>query len=275
MRVGARGRRSGACGRGAERSRGRLVDLRLYAGVVGRHRLVVGGGLVLALALAFLITFRVGSDGVGYRQSEEWSSTSRLGVTQQGFPWGRLFATGASSLTPAAQAKRLGIPVADPNRFKDLAFLYAELATSDPVRRLMVREGPLEGKVAAAPVIGENGITLPLVDVTASSTSAANAKTLAQRAADALVTYVERQQRANDVPASDRVVLEKILRAEKATIVKPRSKSLPILAFLGVIAVTLGLAFALENLRPPVQLVTDQPDENEIPIEPPRSISVR
>ena len=53
---------------------------------------------------------RVGPDGVGYRQSEEWSSTSRLGVTQQGFPWGRLFAQDAESLTPAEQAREARDP---------------------------------------------------------------------------------------------------------------------------------------------------------------------
>ena len=58
------------------------------------------------------------------------------------------------------------------------------------------------------------------------------------------------------VPASDRVVLQKLLRAEEATIVKPRPKSIPIVVFLVVMAGTIGLAFLLENLRPPVQLVS-------------------
>jgi hypothetical protein len=233
-------------------------------------------GLCLAFALALLTMFRVGLDGVGYRQSEEWSSTSRLGVTQQGFPWGRLLAQDASSLTPA-EAKRLGIPFADPNRFKDLAFLYAELATSDPVRQVMLRSGPIDGEVAAEPVIAENGITLPLIDVTATATSAAEAIAIAQRAANALDRYVEQQQRSNRVPASDRVVLLKVLRAEEATITKPRPKTIPVVVFLFVAGGTIGLAFLLENFRPPVQLVADKAGKKDesVSLEPRRRVSLR
>ncbi len=249
------------------------MDFRLYADVVSRHRKLVSYGLVLAFALALLTMFRVGLDGVGYRQSEEWSSTSRLGVTQQGFPWGRLFAQDDSSLTPAEQAKRLGIPIADPNRFKDLAFLYAELATSDPVRRLMLRSGPIEGQVVSEPVIAENGITLPLIDLTALAESPDAAVALARRAASALDMYVAQQQRKARVPASDRVVLQKLTRAEEATIVKPRPKSIPIVVFIVIVAGTIGLAFLLENLRPSVQLVESR--EDSVPIEPRRRVSLR
>lgn len=57
------------------------MDLRLYADVVLRRRALVAWGLALAVALALLTVARVGPDGIGYRQSEEWSSTGRLGVT--------------------------------------------------------------------------------------------------------------------------------------------------------------------------------------------------
>ena len=253
------------------------MDFRLYADVVARHRTLVICGLVLALSLALLAMVRVGPGGIGYRQSEEWSSTSRLGVTQQGFPWGRLFAQGASTLTPAEQARRLGIPVTDPNRFKDLAFLYAELAASDPVRRLMLRSGAIEGEVVAKPVIAENGITLPLIDVTAFAKTHDEATALAQRASGSLAGYVEQQQRSNRVPASDRVVLQRLHRAEEATLVKPRAKTIPIVVFLVVMAGTIGLAFLLENLRPSVQLVSGseaQPKES-VTIEPRRRVSLR
>ena len=253
------------------------MDFRLYADVVSRHRKLVISGLVLAFSLAFLMMVRVGPEGIAYRQSQEWSSTSRLGVTQQGFPWGRLFAQGASTLTPAEQAKRLGIPVTDPNRFKDLAFLYAELAASDPVRRLMLRSGPIEGEVVAKPVISDYGITLPLIDVTAIAKTHDEATALARRASSALALYVEQQQRSNRVPASDRVIIQRLLRADEATLVKPRPKSIPIVVFLVVMAGTIGLAFLLENLRPSVKLVSDpqvQPKDS-VPIEPRRRVSLR
>ena len=254
------------------------MDFRLYADVVSRHRKVVAYGLGLAFVLALLAMVSIGPGGIGYRQSEEWSSTSRIGVTQRGFPWGRLFAQDAESLTPAEQARRLGIPIADPNRFKDLAFLYAELATSDPVRRVMLRSGPIDGEVAAEPVIAENGITLPLIDVTATAASSGEAIAIAQRAANALDRYVEQQQRSNRVPASDRVVLLKVLRAEEATLTKPRPKTIPVVVFLFIAAGTIGLAFLLENLRPPVQLVAEKKtgeNEDRASIEPRRRVSLR
>ena len=78
------------------------------------------------------LRLKLGPDGITNRQSEEWSSTTRLGVTQNGFPWGRLL---AQDLTASETVERLGIPIADPNRLTALAVLYAELATSDPVSR--------------------------------------------------------------------------------------------------------------------------------------------
>jgi hypothetical protein len=225
------------------------MDLQLYARVLRRFRWLIVTGLVVAIGLSFLATFRVTSSGVAYRQSEVWSSTSRLGVTQQGFPWGRLFAQGASDLTPAQQAARLGIPIADPNRFKDLAFLYAALAVTDPVRQLMLRRGSLDGEFTADPVIGENGITLPLIDIIATGSTPQSAKALARRAAAALGTYVAQQQQANKVPASDRVILQSLLNAEKAEIVKSRSKTMAVVVFLAVMFAFVGLAFLLENTR--------------------------
>ena len=95
---------------------------------------------MLAIALAMLSVVRVSSDGLTYRQTELWTSTTRLGVTQKGFPWGRLLAQDPPDRDAGAAA--LGIPLADPNRLNNLTILYAELATSDPVRRLMRRDGP-------------------------------------------------------------------------------------------------------------------------------------
>src|SRR6478672_2060614 len=105
------------------------MDLRLYFSVIWRFKFLVVTGVVLALALAILSVVRVTSNGFVYRQAELWSGTTRLGVTQNGFPWGRLFAqeTGANGTpTPVEQANKAGdIPIADPNRFKDLAIFYS------------------------------------------------------------------------------------------------------------------------------------------------------
>jgi len=239
------------------------MDLRLYFGVIWRFKLLVVTGLVLALALAILSVVRISSHGFVYRQAELWSSTARLGVTQNGFPWGRLFAqqTGANGApTPVEQSNKAGdIPIADPNRFKDLAIFYAEIATSDPVRRLMLKNGPVRGKIVATPVVVQSNYTLPLIDLMAIADSPRAAIALARRGSSALTTYLETQQRANDVPATDRVVLQEVLTPRKAKIFAPRSKTMPIVIFLAVMFATIALAFLLENLRPRTRKVDVSP----------------
>jgi hypothetical protein len=232
------------------------MDFSLYARVLWRFRLIVLLGLFIAASLALLSMIKIGSDGVQYRQSELWSSSMRLGVTQNGFPWGRLFAapTGdQSTVAPPADGKS-GIPIVDPARFNTLAVLYAELASSDPIRRLMLREGPIRGKIVATPLVADKtGTMLPIIDLTAISTSPAGAIALAQRSARALDTYVRDEQRANNVPASDSVILQVLLRPRDAEVFQPRSKTMPIVIFLAVLFVTVVLAFLLENLRPSVR----------------------
>ena len=229
------------------------MDFLLYGRVLWRFKWLVVLGFLLAALLAILSVVRVGADGITYRESMLWSAKARLGVTQIGFPWGRLFAQSAPS--DGEQAPQSGeIPIANPQRFNELAVLYAELATSDPVLRL-IRPNTLIGeKVIAAPLrAADSGTMLPLIELTAFSTSPQGAVRLARRSSSALSTYLRDQQTANKVPASDRVVLDQVLRSTKAEVFRPRSKTMPIVIFLAVMFATVGLAFLLENLRPRIR----------------------
>jgi hypothetical protein len=238
------------------------MDFHLYSRVLWRFKWLVALGLVLGASLGLLSVVRVSSDGLTYRQSELWTSTTRLGVTQNGFPWGRLL---AQEVTPDEQAERLGIPLADPNRLNTLAVLYAELATSDPVRRQMLEDGPLRGKIIATPVVvGENRVMLPFIDVAAIATSPRGAVVLAQRAADAFGVFMRDQQVANRVPAADRVIVQQLVRPKPPKLFQPRSKTMPVVVFLAVMFATVGLAFLLENLRPPRRPEEDAQSEPEI-----------
>jgi hypothetical protein len=240
------------------------VDLRLFAGVLWRFKFLVAAGLVLAVVLAVLSVCSVSTDGVAYRKPVLWSSTTRIGVTQEGFPWGRL-------LVPEELGRPENgvVPQADPNRLNTLAALYAELATSDPVRRLMAQRGTIPlceqegasaagtspekcGKLAATPVVvGDNRVALPFIDLTATAPSAKKAMKLAQDGADAFGTYIRTQQIANNVPADDRVIVEQLVEPKRAEVARPRSKTMPVVVFLAVMLATIGLAFLLENMRPP------------------------
>lgn len=226
------------------------MDFRLYASVLWRFRLLVVVGCLLALTLATLSIVKVSPDGLAYRQGELYSSATRVLVTQQGFPWGRLLAQDPS-LDPETELKRLGIPLADPNRLNTLTILYAELATSDPVLRQMRRDGPIRGKVIASPVVVQDGrYTLPLIDLIAIAPSPRGAMELAARSANALQTYITNQQQANEVPKADRVIVEQVERPRAAEVFQPRSKTMPAVIFLTVMFAAVGLAFMLENLRP-------------------------
>jgi hypothetical protein len=165
------------------------------------------------------------------------------------------------------QARRLGIPIADPNRLNALTVLYSELATSDDVRALIRKDGPLLGRIIAQPVVvGETRNLLPLIDLIAISTSPRQALELAQRGARAFTAYLREQQRVNEVPVGDRVVVQQLMRPRTATIFRSRSVTMPIVVFLAVMFATVALAFVLENLRrarrePPAETLPPAVDE--------------
>jgi hypothetical protein len=234
------------------------MDFRLYARVIWRFKLIMLAGLVLALALAFFSMVKVTRHGVSYRQTELWSSTTRVGVTQKGFPWGRLFAQAATvqGVVPSAteqKAAKEDIPVADPGRFNGLAILYSQLATSDEVRLLIRRDHGPVGQILATPLVqGDNQQQLPIIDITAISTSPTNAMRLSMIGAKALDTYITSQQDANKVPASDRAILQLLLTPRQAHLFQPRPKTMPIIIFGVVMLAAFALAFLLENLRPRV-----------------------
>jgi hypothetical protein len=219
------------------------MDFALYARVIWRFRLLVLTGLTLGLALAVLSTVRVGLDGVRYREDELWSSTTRVLVTQTGFPEGRLYGDGA---VPTERT-----PIVDPVRFNNLAILYSQFATSDAVRKLVRQDTPLRGRILAAPVVaGEYNRELPMIDLTAISTSPRRAAALAERTATALRTYIREQQRVGNVPVADRAVIVPVVRPSTAELFRARSKTMAIVIFLAVAFITVALAFLLENLRP-------------------------
>jgi hypothetical protein len=228
------------------------VDLQLYARVLWRFKVIVLLGLVLALTLALLSTVRVGRNGATYRSPELWSSSIRLLVTQRGFPEGRLYAQvpiPPGEINPPAIDS--SAPVVDPARFNSLAILYSELATSDAVRQLMRKQGPIPGQIVATPLRDErSGTLLPLLDLSAVSTSPGAAIVLARRGAAALNRFVADQQRVNNVPPDDRVVLTTIVQPKGAQLFQPRSKTMPIVVFLVVMFAVVGLVFLLESVRP-------------------------
>ncbi len=233
------------------------MDLNLYFRVLWRFKLLVLAGVLLAAALAFLsfakVSFANGtSPKVSYRKPQYWQSQAAIFVTQRGYPWGRsIFPPVPTGVTGAYTS-----PYADSGRFAYLASFYAQLATSDAVQALIRKSGPVRGTISAAPGYDQRTTNyLPFVYVAATSTREAWAVGLANRAAATIRDVVKRQQESADIPPKQRVVLQVFSKAQRAQIVQPRKKTVPIVIFLTVLLVTIGLAFILENLRPRIRKV--------------------
>jgi hypothetical protein len=211
-------------------------------------------GFVLATALALLSIARVDIHGkpyLAYRTQELWTSQSTLLVTQKQFPEGRSV---FQQTIPAASTKSqtFAPQFADPNRFTALTNLYAQLATSDPVRQLMIKRwGRPKGIVQAVPAETANGsATLPLLTIAAIAPSPRAAVTLANHAKQAFTDYLQMNQSRSQIPTEQRVLLEVINEPRTAKLLKGHSKTLPAVVFLTILFGVFGLALGLENLRP-------------------------
>lgn len=237
------------------------MDLELYFRVLWRFRLLTIVGLLIALLLAFMSIVRVdtsgGSFGLQYREHEQWASRATVLVTEKEFPLGRSVFEEVIQPTTTERPKTYAPQFAPPSRFTELANIYAELAMSDPVRQLVLRDGPMRGAIQAVALKATNGsdAPLPLLSIGGISTTPEQAMQLARRGTAALIEYIEEEQRANGIPQEQRVVLsvvnEPALR--RTELLSGRSLTMPIVVFMVALFATFGLVFILENLRPRVR----------------------
>lgn len=228
------------------------MDVRLFASVLWRFRLLMAVGLVIATLLATLsmarITFPLALE---YRQSEVWTSQSRLFLTEPGFPWGRSI----FPVEPVPRAEELDEPYvpqfADPGRFYSLAELYAQLANSDEVLATAKRRGLGDAAFFAAPVPTTSGSSsLPLLTVTGSASTPAEAVKAANLGITSFKDYLTAQQKQARIPPDQRVQVDVVSMARQAVLSEGRRLTLPVVVFLSVLMAFLGLALLLENLRP-------------------------
>jgi hypothetical protein len=241
------------------------VDLHLYFRVLWRFRLLVAAGILFATLLAFFsfvrLSFEDGKPTFVYRETERWTSRAVLLVTEPDFPLGR--AVFKEDIPPAASSRVQEIipKFAPSSRFIELATVYAQLATSDQVKRIIRRDGPMSGVIEAVPLIATNGTdaALPMISIGAIATTPQGAVRLAARATDAFSQYLETEQNRTAIPAEERVVLSVIQRPSRVELLNGRSKTLPAVVFITVLLAFLGLAFILENLRPRVRPVASEP----------------
>jgi capsular polysaccharide biosynthesis protein len=225
------------------------VDLALYGRVIWRFKFLVLAGFVGAIVLATLSFAKVSFDHnqpkLTYRKAETWQSTATILISQKGFSWGSL---------QASQAAFSGLGA--------LPSFYSQLIESRALRERVGLE--YEGSVFASPIVDKSTgyiAALPLIQITALSSSSTGAITLARRTTNVFLAFMAQQQQAAHLRANQRVVLTVVNPPQGASVVTPRKKTLPIVIFVMVMTATLGLAFVLENLRPHMRGVASLPGE--------------
>jgi hypothetical protein len=241
------------------------VDLALYGRVLWRFRALFVVGAVLAVTLAFLSMVRVSSDGLEYREQELWQNQSTLFITQQGFPEGRALFPPAEE--PAPGEKPDTYPYASIGRFTSLVDLYAQMANSDAVKRIMLRKGPLVGTVQASPIPpSTTSGASPLIAIIGKGPTPDAAATMVKRGTDGLIAYLSQQQDEAGIPVAERVDVRVLKQVDRPLLLEGRKKTLPVVVLLAVLCATVGLAFALENARPstrPLQPVAEDSSRTE------------
>ncbi len=228
------------------------MNLERHLRVIWRNRLIVGAGILLGVVLAFLAAYQVGGSGVERRGSEKWSATSLILVTQEGFPWGRAtlpVTTLPNQLAPTGQetSRDDRIQFADPTRFANLAVLYSVISYSDRVRARLP-EKPKADQIQALPLDPTNSGNSfqPIVSLTTTADSAAGALSLNQHTYEGLRDLLISEQKANNIPTDERVLLNLLNKPQAATLVQPRSWTSSILAFLLCSIAAVALAHILE-----------------------------
>jgi hypothetical protein len=224
------------------------MDIALFLKVMWRFKFLVAGGVLLAIGLSFLSVFKVsptGSPRVAFRQEQLWADAVTLLVAPQEFPWGG----------------QVSSADADPAKFGQLAVVYANLATSDAVKQIVLGDGPVDFAkepmlAVAVPYSYQNSSSppLPLITLEAQAATKPRAMELVKREAAAFLEYLRKRQVETGIPANQRVSVS-IVKGDQIRLLKPRSKTVPLMIFMLVMIATIGLAFMLENLRPRVRLV--------------------
>src|SRR3954471_9087277 len=248
------------------------MDLRHHLLVWWRWRVVLAAGLLLAVMLGTLVSFKptlAGGPSLKWRNPATYSSTSRLFVTQPGFPWGRATLPGANP----NEINKSGTNFAAPDRFSNLALVYSYIAQSDVIRRLIYPR-PLTDQIqVVTPNIPGSADPLPLLEITTKAPTAVGARRLNTETIKALDGFIKKELDDNQVAAKDRVQLQVLNPPDPGALTAGRSPTLSVVAWILVMIATFTGVYVLENLysplppsrerQPTVSLVDPEEDEGD------------
>jgi hypothetical protein len=234
------------------------MNLARHASVLWRFRRITFAGVILAIVLAVLASYRVSSSGLEPRGVETWNAVSQILVTQPGFPEGRvtlpekqiddaLTADGEAAVEKNAAPKDQ-VDFADPARLAFLGDLYSKFLTSDEVLS-RVPEQPRQGSVTASPfAASQGGLLLPVIQLTTMGPSPEFAARVNTNVYKALLEFLEERQAANEIARADRVDLQ-IIVSPAPTLAAGRKPTASVLVFMLVLLGTVAVTHLLEALR--------------------------
>jgi hypothetical protein len=243
------------------------MNLLRHLGVLWRGRGILAIGIVVAIAMAVLAVFKVSVDGgpsLKWRKPETWADSTKLLITQPGFPWGRsvlgtegdagsdasALGQADASATTGKDADGKAVQFADPSRFSYLAWIYSHFLMGDEVRHSLGTL-PKDAEILASPLTAGGNLSagaLPIIGLTTQAQSQAEAIQLNQGATAALETYLRQQQDQTKTPTSDRVVVS-VVDHPPAALVKGHSPDLGVIAFILVMAAAVSVVYLRENIR--------------------------
>lgn len=195
-----------------------------YWNVLKGQRRVVLIGLAVTVALTFLALYRVSPSGISLRSAPVYVAESTLFVT----------AGEGTATTGSVSADYLGQ-------------IYAQLAHSDAVRRLIdpTLERDLDYSVQS--VTGSLGTPLPIIAVSAYSGTPQSAVALANRVSASLRDYVARSEA--DEPERRRASLTIVARPEEASVFTGVRFTPALMLFILGITGTVVVAFTRYNIQ--------------------------
>lgn len=237
------------------------MDLRHHILVWFRWRAILAAGVVLAVILGILVSFKPVLSGSGvdlkWRSQAVYTTKSRLLVTQPGFPLGRTTLPGvvagqngtAQTTTQDKNTDPSKVDFADPSRFSYLAIVYSYLAQSEPVRAL-IHPKPAPDDLSVVYQGTQNGDALPLLEITTKGASPAAVQELNFKAIQALRGYLDQQLTEAGVPEAQRVSLQTLNPPDLGSLSSGRTPTVSAVVFILVLVGTLLLVYILENLYP-------------------------
>jgi hypothetical protein len=245
------------------------MDFKLFFGVVKRYKRIVILGTVLGVVLSVLSYGMPGLKGgkptVIPRGAEVWSGEAQVLISQAGFPYGRA----VTQVVPGQGTSTPAEPIGDLSYMSNLSSVYAALANGSDVQQLVAAAtriplcplviGPIGtatpaagagacSSVVAAPLAQPGtGVPLPLLTLTSSAATEAQAAKLATTTIAVLRSVIMKQQAASNTPTDHRVVLQTVNTGTPATLSSGPTKSIPMLVLFAIVSATIALAFILNN----------------------------